>query len=292
MLAKLPDNVVHLPAAAGPSILVRRLLIDLETPFSRHWFGNDPFRTAFFNALSQGFPPGEQMFIDSVRETVKRLPQDLQEEYQSQVKGFIGQEATHRRIHSLFNTQLEKQGLRNAWMPRAQRRLARIEKWSPMHKLALTASYEHFTNLLAIWTLSHQEIFAGVEPRIAALWLWHAAEEAEHASVAYDIYEAAGGRYGWRVFWFVAATIIFASDSWHQTWINLRRDGTLWKWSSWKNGAAFMFGQQGLLRHAFRPWKSYFSRTFHPSQHTTPEGRQWLDENYRNYAVISNPQDR
>ena len=48
-------------------LVVRRLLIDLETPFERHWCGGDAFRTAFFNALSMSFPVGEQFFIDAVR---------------------------------------------------------------------------------------------------------------------------------------------------------------------------------------------------------------------------------
>ena len=41
-------------------LVVRRLLIDLETPFERHWCDGDPFRTALFNALSLSFPVGEQ----------------------------------------------------------------------------------------------------------------------------------------------------------------------------------------------------------------------------------------
>ena len=41
---------------------VRRLLIDLQTPFTRDWNGGDAFRSAFFNALSMSFPAGEQFF--------------------------------------------------------------------------------------------------------------------------------------------------------------------------------------------------------------------------------------
>ena len=51
-------------------LVVRRLLIDLETPVRHHWCGGDAFRTAFFNALSMSFPVGEQFFIDSVRENL------------------------------------------------------------------------------------------------------------------------------------------------------------------------------------------------------------------------------
>ena len=100
-------------------LVVRRLLIDLETPFERHWCGGDAFRTAFFNALSMSFPVGEQFFIDAVRGGHKALPPEEQARFADEVRGFVGQEATHRRIHALFNGHLDKQGLVNAWAPRA-----------------------------------------------------------------------------------------------------------------------------------------------------------------------------
>ena len=59
-------------------LVVRRLLIDLEAPVHRHWFGGDAFRTALFNALSMSFPCGEQFFIDSVRTGLKALPPNEQ----------------------------------------------------------------------------------------------------------------------------------------------------------------------------------------------------------------------
>ncbi len=104
-------------------LVVRRLLIDLEAPFERHWCGGDAFRSALFNALSMSFPVGEQFFIDSVRNGFKALPPAQQEKFKAEVQGFIGQEATHRRIHALFNGHLEKQGLVNDWAPRAQERM-------------------------------------------------------------------------------------------------------------------------------------------------------------------------
>mgnify|MGYP001003658021 FL=1 len=55
-------------------LVVRRLLIDLETPLARHWCGGDAFRSALFNALSMSFPVGEQFFIDAVRDGHKALP--------------------------------------------------------------------------------------------------------------------------------------------------------------------------------------------------------------------------
>ena len=76
-----------------------RLVIDLEEPIARNWCGGDAFSTAMFNALSMSFPFGEQFFIDSVRDAMAMLSPYLQAQHKAEVKGFIGQEATHRRIH-------------------------------------------------------------------------------------------------------------------------------------------------------------------------------------------------
>ena len=48
-------------------LVVRRLLIDLQSPFARNWCGGDAFSTAFFNALSVSFPFRGQFFIDGGR---------------------------------------------------------------------------------------------------------------------------------------------------------------------------------------------------------------------------------
>ena len=68
-------------------LVVRRLLIDLEAPFERHWCGGDAFRSALFNALSMSFPVGEQFFIDSVRNGFKALPADKQPRFKEEVQG-------------------------------------------------------------------------------------------------------------------------------------------------------------------------------------------------------------
>ena len=104
-------------------LVVRKLLIDLNTPFAVRWNGGDAFRSAFFNALSMSFPLGEQYFMDSERAGLKMLPEDQQARFAAEVQGFVGQEATHRRIHSLFNGHLEKQGFKNVLERRAAKRL-------------------------------------------------------------------------------------------------------------------------------------------------------------------------
>lgn len=269
-----------------PALSVRRLSVDLETPIERHWCGNDPFRTALFNALSMGFPPGEQLFIDSVRDALPLLPKDVQVQFRHQVAGFIGQEATHRRIHGLFNARLEQHGLVNAWIPRAQRRLKRMEGFAPKHMLALTAAYEHFTALLAQWLLQHQDVFDNCEDRLRTLWLWHSAEEVEHKAVAFDLYQALCGSRAWRTFWFLCATLVFATDALHQTLYNLKRDGTLWQRRTWVSAGSFLFGRNGVLRHSFGPWRGYMGKHFHPAHAESPLAQQWLAANAASFSIV------
>lgn len=267
-------------------LVVRRLLIDLESPFDRHWCNGDAFRTALFNALSMSFPVGEQFFIDAVRSGHKQLPAAEQQKYKAEVQGFVGQEATHRRIHALFNAQLEKQGLVNHWAPRATRRLRKMEGVNPRHWLGITAANEHFTAIFAEWMLANDDLLDGVDARLKTLWLWHSAEEAEHKSTAFDLYQALGGTYEWRIKWFRRVTVMFLADTLRQTISNLRQDGTLWKWSTWKSGASYLFGRRGLIRNAYRPWRDYLRKDFHPSQQESVLFSRWLAENSSAYTAV------
>jgi predicted metal-dependent hydrolase len=267
-------------------LVVRRLLIDLEAPFERHWCGGDAFRSALFNALSMSFPVGEQFFIDSVRNGFKALPPAQQEKFKAEVQGFIGQEATHRRIHALFNGHLEKQGLVNDWAPRAQERMKLMEGLDPRHHLGITAANEHFTAIMADWMLANPDLLATTDERLRTLWLWHSAEESEHKSTAFDLYKALGGNEEWRIKWFKRITTVFLVDTLRQTVNNLRRDGTLWKWSTWKSAASYLFGPRGLIRASVKPWRAWFQNGFHPAQQHSTLSENWLRENASAYSIV------
>ena len=144
-------------------------LIDLEQPVDRHWCGGDAFLTAWFNALSMSFPVGEQFFIDAVRDGFKTLPAERQPAFQADVQGFVGQEATHRRIHSLFNAQIARHGLVNEWEPRAVARLKATQGADVRHALGITAANEHFTALFAEWLLSRPALLDGADPRLKTI---------------------------------------------------------------------------------------------------------------------------
>jgi uncharacterized protein len=270
-------------------LVVRRLLVDMEAPIARHWCAGDAFRTALFNALSMSFPVGEQFFIDAVRNGFNALPPEKQEPLRKEVQGFIGQEATHRRLHSLYNAHLDKLGLVNKWAPRAVRRLQQLEGLDARHPVGITAANEHFTAILAEWMLKNPDLLGDQDPRLVTLWLWHSAEESEHKSTAFDIYHALGGDYEWRMRWFRRVTTIFLGDVLRQTIHNLRRDGTLWKWSTWTSAASYLFGQRGLIRETYKPWRDYLRPDFHPSQQDSSSSQRWLAQNANRFVPVGAP---
>lgn len=258
--------------------IVRRLLVDLDTPLPRHWCGGDAFRTAWFDALSMSFPFGEQFFIDAVKQGLAALPEEQRIAFEPAVKAFVGQEATHRRIHTLYNAHLARRGLVNHWERRAAQRLKRLEGIDVRQWVAATAATEHFTAILAEHLLANPAPLQGAEPRLATLWLWHASEETEHRCTAFDLYRALGGNEKWRLRLFRLNTWYFISDALRQTVNNLWHDGTLWRWSTWASGWRFIFGRDGLVRGLAGPWRRYLRAEFHPSQQDERLAAQWLRE--------------
>ena len=257
-------------------LVVRRLLVDLKPPLPRDWCAGDAFRTALFNALSMSFPVGEQFFIDSVRDGIASLGAEAPAPLAADVRAFVGQEATHRRLHALFNEHLAAQGLVNRWGPRAEKRLQRLAGKDARHAVAATAAYEHFTAIMADWMLAEPDLMAGSEERLQTLWQWHAAEECEHKSIAFDVYRAMGGDVAWRRRWFVRITLIFGMDVVRQTVSNLHRSGALWRVGTWTSAATWLFGRHGLVRRTFAPWRAYLRADFHPSQQDSGRSTTWL----------------
>ena len=224
--------------------------------------------------------------MDSVRNGLKALPEDLRAPLAAEVQGFVGQEATHRRLHALFNGHLAKLGYRNVIEQRALRRLkANAHRNVRMH-VAATAATEHFTALFANWMLRHPEALQGAEPRLQTLWLWHSAEEAEHSCTAFDVYRALGGDYTWRIRIFRYITVTFLADVLRQTVRNLWHDGSLFQWRTWQSGAQLLFARDGMLRGNFAQWRDYMAPDFHPSQHDTSLSQAWLRDNAAAFSVV------
>ena len=269
---------------------IRRLLVDVDAPVPRHWAGGDAFKTAVFDALSMSFPRGEQYFIDSLKAGAQRLDASAQEAFASELKGFIGQEATHRHVHGRFNKQLTELGYSDVLDRRIERRIRRMAHRDVRQHVAATAATEHLTALLASWLLRRTDILADAPKALTTMWLWHSTEEIEHRSTAFDLYKAIGGHEKGRrqAFWYISIHFMF--DVWVQVMSNLWRDGS-WKHpSTWINGWRLLFESDGMIRGNRAAWSAYLRRDFHPSQHDEQPAQAWLSEHQDAWrAVNPNP---
>lgn len=258
------------------TLTVRRLGIDLDTPWPRHWNGGCAFRTAFFDALSMSFPAGEQWFIDSMRRGLAELAPEPRERFAAEVQAFIGQEATHRHVHTRYNAHLARRGLKNHWETRilARRRALEESGMGPRNWLAVTAATEHLTAILSELLLTRaSELLAGAEPRLRDLWQWHCSEETEHRSTAFELYRAIGGNDAWRLRIFRVVSWHFVVDVLRQTASNLWHDGSWWKPAVWWRGARFLLS---VSRRLHGPWRRYLKADFHPAQADGSVAAAWL----------------
>jgi len=272
------------------TLTVRMLTLDLSAGFRRHWHGGDAFRSMYFNALSMSFPVGEQFFIDSVRGCLALLPDHAEHAALREIAGqFVAQEATHRRIHGLYNAHLEQQGLDNRWQRHALKRieLAKRRGYTPLSLLAITTAYEHCTAVFGDCTLRYDSWFDAADPMMRTLWRWHAAEETEHKAVAFNLYCALGGSYQRRIGWYVYVLGLFAIEAVMQTSLNLHRDGTLFKPSTWWSALRFAWGRDGLIWRCTAPLLAYFRRDFHPDHNPNQAlAAQWLADHQEDFRVI------
>jgi predicted metal-dependent hydrolase len=165
-----------------------------EGQVGKYFVDGDMVYSHFVAGLSGGFPPGEEGFIRSVRRYADRITDPA---LKKRVAGFIGQESMHGQEHRRLNEKLIEMGYWIEWFDQKALvdRTIRLEKRiGGRAHLALTAAAEHYTAVLAERVLSSDEIQAiPAEPEFWHLLNWHALEELEHKSVAFDVYRATGG---------------------------------------------------------------------------------------------------
>jgi predicted metal-dependent hydrolase len=180
-------DVTAVPGAYDRSVRTRRIAFGYE-PLPKHFVDGDIVMSHVMAILSATFPKGEQFFIDSVR----NYRQDIGDaELRQQVAGFIGQETMHGREHDRLNHLLQDLGYPTKFVDRATGLvLGAIHRRAPKSvQLAFTAAAEHFTSVLAEQLLADDPFEEQRVPEeLRALFRWHALEECEHKSVAYDVY--------------------------------------------------------------------------------------------------------
>lgn len=234
----------------------------------RNWFFDHPVPTHVVDALSIIFPAGERFFVRSVNHYAKSMdltgsPAD--EQLARDIKTFFGQEGRHSRAHEDYIEMLETQGYKVRGFLKAYEFICFdiVERLSPPQlRLATTAACEHFTAIMAEDVFSTGALDAA-HPVIRDLLKWHAAEEIEHRSVAFDVLQRVAPNFAWRVAGLGLAGVLLGTLWFLGTLYFLsQEEGPLPKPS--RELRAFRKKQGSAARFFKRGIQTYLKRDFHP----------------------------
>lgn len=264
----------------GVKVRYRKMRFDFEDGFDRYWHGGSPFRSLFWSQLSTAFEPGEKFFIDSARALKDQIDDPALYE---EILEFCKQEGHHTAQHLKFDRMNAAMGID---VDGCRARYARIldrarDNLDPMEMLAATAALEHFTAGLADIFMRDPHLTEGADPKVLALWAWHAAEEAEHKATCYDLYRELGGSYFKRAITMPASWFLILYAAVINTFVLLWKDGKLFTRDTAK-GLWYLFGWRGFVSGMWRPFLQYFAPRFHPWKTDNSAGiAAWQADNAR-----------
>ena len=252
----------------------------LDGDIPKYWFAGDPFKTRFFDAMSSIFPEGERFFISCVRDFRDQVTDPV---LQQEIKDFIRQEGQHGIVHTQFNNRLKEQGIDVDMLASIEKKVfSLLRKYIPKkHNLAGTAAAEHMTAIMAHSFFTNKELLEHADPRMRAMYAWHAMEEIEHKAVAFDVMQKiAKVWYPRRAMAMIEVTLGFTIHSLLVTRYMLKIDGfSRWERTKlWAKGLWWLYKPGGLYLPTFGHYIRYYKPGFHPWQMGQMDSYQlWLD---------------
>lgn len=181
------------------TITPRKVAFDLSNS-PLHWLPGDAFSSHVINSIHLLLPAGELWFC---RVYNQALPYVKDNQLREDVRAFIEQEAIHAKAHKHGERWLVDLGMdvseyrsRVDWLfrqllgdqPLGYKVPQRLSKRWLVLRVGLVAAIEHFTGMLGDWCMNSDSWDKG-DAVVADLFRWHLAEEVEHRSVAFDLFE-------------------------------------------------------------------------------------------------------
>ncbi len=246
---------------------LRRVRFRYPEDMDPAWIADKPEFAHMANGLSLLMPYAEPLFIKAVR---AGLPDVADPDLRARTEEYIKQEVGHYTEHKRFNAIIRGR----------HPRVARIEGWmkrcadwvvntrSRSFNMAFAAGGEIMSFLLARWVDRRAgDLFADADPVVTTMFLWHLAEEVEHKSMAFDVYDAVDGsklRYALAM---VTGTILLFWFVWLAAVTMLRDDGRLFRlgthWRLFRFGVSAGFEMLPAMLVSALPGH-------HPSDFTDP----------------------
>ncbi|MFD7777397.1 metal-dependent hydrolase [Streptomyces sp. NPDC059753] len=273
----------HTDPTGHYAITPRRVSFDWETT-PLHWIPDEPTATHVINVLHLLLPAGERWFVKVFKEG---LPLVDDPGLLGDVKGFMGQEATHSVQHAYVLDHLAAQRLDTGDFTKYvdflfEKLLGErpplgapisAQEWLRF-RLSVVAAIEQFTAVLGNWVLHAEGLdTAGTDEVMLDLLRWHGAEEVEHRAVAFDMYQHCGGgglpRYARRLAGMaVTAPVMLYLWAWGAAYL-IRHDPQLagrMRYSLAEHNRAVRKGLLPSWRELGAAIPRYLRRSYHPSQ--------------------------
>jgi predicted metal-dependent hydrolase len=181
----------------GPvQIQARKVHFDVNG-IPAHWIPDHPVASHMVSLLNIVLPAAERWFVATYNEA---LPLVRDPKLAEDIRGFIGQEATHADTHDqVLREYMDANGIDVAPILELveyvfEKMLAPSDTADPRRRLNqlcdrlwLIAAIEHYTAVLGDFSLNCAWDDHGADPTIVDLFRWHGSEEVEHRMVAHDV---------------------------------------------------------------------------------------------------------
>lgn len=262
-----------MPTESALLIQTRRMSFEESLQGVPRHFGpdGDLISSHIVACLSAVFPDGEDFFVRSVRRFRSEITDPV---LKQQVGGFIGQEAVHGREHRVLNRRFSDLGYPTRFLERfTERLLAVADRVLPAKAcLAATAALEHYTATLAEQLLRDEETRALMgHEKVREMFLWHALEESEHKTVAFDVYRTVGGTERMRRIVMDVITVGFIGGVGLAVAVSLLGDRTAYNPRRLARSLRRLWHSPIVSRELWRELRSYNELEFHPSDRDASE---------------------
>lgn len=265
---KLVASKAKRPSLSSTALVprTRNMKFPFDAQIPKHWIRGNAFESHMANSLNLLFPEGERMFIRSLKPFMDKITDPA---FKARVHGFMAQEVQHGREHERFFKILEAQGYDLNGFLKWYNRLAFgvVERvCTKKMRLSVTAAVEHYTAALAELVLRDGLFTETAYPVMRDLFRWHAIEEIEHKSVAYDVLQTVAPGYFRRIGGMLIATVTLSTFWMWGAFHLIRQDKEVtWRelWANIRETNKRELTKRKVMTRAFL---QYFTPGFHPNQ--------------------------
>lgn len=259
------------------AILVRKLRFAFDEPIELDVSDADLPMVLGSLGLSLTMPYLEPYLIRTLKTALNEIDDPR---LAADVRSFSQQESHHYRNHALFNEQV-----RGEFDAEVARELLALEN-------ALEADYQRFTQRETLrFNLAYAEGFEAMTCAFALasaehgaferlpgreMFAWHMAEEIEHRTVAFEVFEQQVGSYGYRM---TAGTW----SQWHYAACVYRLANVMARAIGRRLRPSWRPLERTIARNYLRTW----SPRYHPARLDVPPGVAGLLEHYTARAAAS-----